>query len=331
MRVVQIGYGAVGRENIRQLSKRGYELVGIVDRDDVLARIDSADLLGYKPVLRQDLGECLRESKAQLVLQATPFDPDDMLRAITQAAKAKCDVVSINPIVDIRAVFPDLYATLNRIAEEGGIRVLGVGIIPGFFSDVFPLVMSGLCADVTTVRFRRRADFSKWGPSVLERFGFGRSADEFHKGASAGTITLFRALWQSAHLIAHELRWPVTETSEYKEPLVSTRVRKADEMTVQAGTVGGFSHRVVIHSEGGRSIDIEVVGYVGPEGADEVPTMFVEIVGEPSMRIDVGGDVMSSAGAKVASSARMINSIASLANAAPGIRTTAELPEVACR
>jgi 4-hydroxy-tetrahydrodipicolinate reductase len=334
MRVVQLGLGAVGKENIRHLLNRGHEVVGIVDRQEVLDQIDLAEL-GFKsgdPILDVDLGKCLAASRPDMLLQATKYDPDDMIDVVTKAAAAKCDIVSINPIVDIREIFPETYQALDRIAREGGIRVLGVGAVPGFFSDMLPLFMTGACAEVSAIKFvRRNADFSKWGPAVIKAFGFGEAPELFRERTKNGEITLFRSLWQSAYLIAHQLGWPILDKEDIREPLVSERDRKADHVLVKAGNVGGFSHRVVIHSTDSRTIDIGVTGIVDPRGEDETTATSVEITGSPSMRFELSGDILLSSGSMASSSARLINSMLALVDAKPGLRTSADLPLIVCK
>jgi hypothetical protein len=49
------------------------------------------------------------------------------------------------------------------------------------------------------------------------------------------------------------------------------------------------------------------------------------------MRVEIGGEVLTGAGSMTSSSARMVNSIEPLASARPGLRTTADLPLIACR
>lgn len=334
MRVVQLGLGAVGKENIRHLVKRGHEVVGIVDRQEVLDGVDLAGL-GLKRgdvVLAADLAGCLAAARPDMLLQATKYDPDDMIDVVTKAAAAGCDIVSINPIVDVSEIFPEIHEAIDRIAREGGIRVLGVGAVPGFFSDMLPLFMTGACAEVSAVRFiRRNADFSKWGPAVIKAFGFGETPELFRERTKSGDITLFRSLWQSAYLIAHQLGWPVVSKEDIREPLVSTRDRKADHIHVKAGNVGGFSHRVVIHSTQSRTIDIEVVGIVDPSGDDEKTATWVEITGEPSIRVEITGEVLLSSGSMASSSARILNSMAALASGRPGLRTSADLPLIVCK
>lgn len=96
-------------------------------------------------------------------------------------------------------------------------------------------------------------------------------------------------------------------------------------MSVSAGAIGGFCHRIVIHASGSRCIDLEVCGLMDPMGDDEKLEMSVEVEGNPQLRVDVQGDVLLSSGSVAGTSARMINSIGPLRTAKPGLRTTADL------
>lgn len=333
MRVVQVGFGSVGRENLSQLAKRGHQLVGIVDRQEVLDGIDAVGL-GFKgepPVLETDLATCLARSKANVILLSTSYDPAHILDVVSKAAGAGCDVITANGIVDVFEIDPHLSQAIGRTAEEARIRVLGVGIVPGFFSDLLPLFLTGVCADVSAVKFFDRTDFDKYGPDVMRRFGFGLTSEDFDAQAKAGTMVLFERLLQSAHFIAHQLGWPIVKTEQAKQAFVSDRERRGDYAQVKAGTVGGFSHQVVIHSTRSRRIDIEVVGYLDASGEEEAPAMSVEILGNPTFRVDLSGEVLLSSGGVTSTSARMVNSIDGLAAVAPGFRAAADLPVIACR
>lgn len=334
MRVLQLGLGAVGRENIRQLLGKRHAVVAIVDRPEVIDGFDPGDFAfadAPPPTLSSDLAACLAATRPDVVLQATTFEPGDMLEVVRAVAQARADLVSINGIVDIQTLEPQLHAQIDALARGAGIRVLGVGAIPGFFSDMTPLVFSGCCAHVEAIRFRRRADYSKWGPDVMRRYGFGLSPAAFEAAAAAGQITLFKSLWQSAYFLARELRWSVAEQHEEKRPLISERDRQGAYVSVAAGTVGGFSHRVTLVSDQGCRLELEVVGHLDPDGPDEEPGMALEIAGNAGMRVEISGGVLSGAGSLTSSSARMVNSMEPLRSAAPGLKTTADLPLVACR
>ncbi|RIK87318.1 MAG: hypothetical protein DCC69_04300 [Hyphomicrobiales bacterium] len=334
MRVLQLGFGAVGRENARQLIDKRHQLVAIVDTPQVIAGIDPGELAAADaavPLLGSDLAACLAATRPDVVLQATTFDAGDMIEVVRAVAAAGADLITINGIVDTQALQPQLHDEIEAVAAGAGIRVLGVGAIPGFFSDVVPLMFTGCCSHVRSINFRRRADYSKWGPDVMRRYGFGLTPQEFGKATEAGAITLFKALWQSAHFVARELRWQVVGQEEEKRPLISDRARQGEHVRIAAGTVGGFSHRVTLLCEDGRRLDMEVVGHLEPSGPDEEPGMAIEIAGSSGMRVEIGGEVLTGAGSMTSSSARMVNSIEPLAAARPGLRTTADLPLVACR
>lgn len=334
MRVLQLGFGAVGRENVRQLLDKRHQVVAIVDTQKA---IDGIDLGAFAfggapaPMLGSDLSACLAATKPDVILQATTFEAGNMTDVVRAAAKFGADLISINGIVDTETLQPQLHDEIDTVARNAGIRVLGVGAIPGFFSDVIPLVFTGCCSRVQAINFRRKADYSKWGPDVMKRYGFGLTPEEFAKAAEAGEITLFKSLWQSAYFVARELRWPIIEQLEEKRPIISARDRKGEHVRVTAGTVGGFSHRVTMVSDNGCRLDLEVIGHLDPDGPEEEPGMALEIAGSSGMRVEISGEVLTGAGSMTSSSARMVNSMEPLRAARPGLRTTADLPLVACR
>jgi hypothetical protein len=65
-------------------------------------------------------------------------------------------------------------------------------------------------------------------------------------------------------------------------------------MEVSPGTVGGFRHRVVIHSTDSRTIDLQVSGFIDPQGPEEKAAMAIEIDGDPDMRVEIGGGILLS-------------------------------------
>lgn len=334
MRVLQLGFGAVGRENVRQLLNKGYRVVAIVDTQGVIDRINLGDFAfddAALPILGADLSACLAAARPDVILQATTFEIADMLEVARAAATAGSDLITINGIVDTDTLQPQFHDEIDAIARQGGIRLLGVGAVPGFFSDLLPMVLTGSCSHVQSVDFKRRADYSRWGADVMRRYGFGLTPHEFQKATEEGQITLFTSLWQSAYFIARQLRWPVAAEHESKRPIISSRHRQGECVRVAPGTVGGFSHSVTLVSDNERRINLEVVGYLDPSGGGEEPGMSVDIGGTPTMHLEVGGDILSSAGSMTSSSARMVNSIEPLTTLSPGLRSTADLPLVACR
>jgi hypothetical protein len=334
VKVVQLGFGAVGRENVRQLLSRGHQVVGIVDKyttPDSQALSQAGLDAAARPVIARELQECLEAARAEVVLEATSFSPQEFLSVVRTVAAHPCDLISANGIVNISRMYPEVHAEANALATAAGIRVVGAGVVPGFLSDVVPLLMTGACARVDAIQVRRCSDFSKWGKDVMTRYGFGLTAEEFERRASQGRVVLFKNLWQSVYMLADELGWRVTGTDELKIPHVSARARAGDHISIAKGTVGGFVHRVAATCDKDRRIEIEVQGYVDPQGDGERPALNIDLSGTPQISMTISGDLLHGAGVMASTSATMVNSIAALHRATPGLKSVADLSPVVCR
>lgn len=334
MKVVQLGFGAVGRENVRQLLARGHEVVAVVDKvadlgPESLAQACSGG--AFAPLAARDIRACLEAVKADVILEATSFEPGEFLRVVRAAADHGCDLVSANGIVNISRMYPQTHTEANQIASAAGIRVVGAGVVPGFLSDLLPLLLTGACAEVNAIEVRRRSDFSKWGQDVMTRYGFGLAPAEFERQTREGRVVLFKNLWQSVHMLADELRWDIGGSEELKQPHVSARPRRGDHMRIDAGTVGGFIHSVETRCAGDRRIRIQVEGFVEPQGPAEEPALEIHLTGLPDISLTVGGGLLHGGGVMASTSATMVNILGSLHRVAPGLKSVADLSPIVCR
>src|SRR5690606_21540779 len=111
IRVLQFGVGAVGRETIRQLAMRGIELVGAVDENPALTGLDAGRVAGLDRELgvriEQGLERCLQETQPDVVLHATGFVPELVLRDFSLMARQQAHVVSISGIAYIWKRYPE--------------------------------------------------------------------------------------------------------------------------------------------------------------------------------------------------------------------------------
>lgn len=55
-------------------------------------------------------------------------------------------------------VFPNLSKRIDELAIQHGVAVLGTGINPGFLMDTLPILLSGACKEVNTIRVERHQD-----------------------------------------------------------------------------------------------------------------------------------------------------------------------------
>lgn len=330
IRVLQFGVGAVGRETIRQLAMRGIDLVGAVDENPALTGQDVglvADLgreLGIR--IERDLEHCLQETQPDVVLHATGFVPELVLRDFSLIARHHAHVVSISGIAYIWKRYPDLAKSLHQVALQHKVAFVGAGMIPGFLSDLLPIVLSGACHEVRSIAIRRCADYSPWGPDVMARYGFGLKKEEFERQVATGRITLFASLWQSLDMMVHALGWDIVEEKEEKSPWISTRNRQGSNVRIAPREVCGFRHQVSAENAAGQTISIEVQGYIQPEGEEEQPQLSVRIDGGPSCEMIINGELVSAQGSLMTSSARMINALPRIMQAEPGLASLSDLP-----
>ena len=102
-------------------------------------------------------------------------------------------------------------------------------------------------------------------------------------------------------------------------------------MRIDAGTVGGFIHRVEARCGEGRSIRIQVEGFVEPQGPAEAPALDIQLSGRPDISLSVGGDLLHGAGVMASTSATMVNIAGALQRATPGLKSLADLSPIVCR
>jgi 4-hydroxy-tetrahydrodipicolinate reductase len=326
---VQYGFGAAGREIVRQALNKNLRLLGVVDRNPALVGRDAGEVVGLDRTgiaVESDAGACLARTSPDVVLHATSFDPSAIVEQLALVAAAGCDAVSLAGVSHPWQRHPEMAARLDGVARKSGVTLLGTGYVPGFLTDVLPIVVSGAVDRIRTLRVLRVSDFSPWGRSVLERYGFGLAASEFDARLRLGRLKLFATLWQSLDMLMAALDWPLPETGEEKDGIVSRRRRSNGELGVEPGQIGGFRHRIFARSPGGPSIELEARGFLEPVGDEERPRLVIDIDGEPSGRVELSGELATARGSLLASAARVVNAAPGVIAAPPGLLTLAQVP-----
>jgi len=327
--VVVYGFGSAGKEIARQALAKGLALAGVVDRSPALAGRDAGEALGLARLgvpVEGDARACLERARPDVVLHATAFDPPAIVEQLALVAACGSDAVSLAGISYPWRRYPDLARQLDASARAAGVTFLGTGYVPGFLTDALPLVASGAVHAIRRLRVLRVSDFSPWGPSVLQRYGFGLAEADFQARLQAGDLKLFATLWQSLDMLGATLGWDFATTGEEKAGSVSRRQRATAGLLVAPGEIGGFAHRIFGRTEGGLAIELEAQGFIEPAGDEEHPRLVIEIDGDPSGRIEMSGEMAAARGSFLASAARVVNAIPGVIAAPPGLLTLAQVP-----
>jgi len=327
--VLQIGVGPMGLMIARAFAERadGFRLAGAVDTDPAKTGRDVGLLCGLGRSLGVRVIPGLRDGRrpprADVAVIATASDLRRVAPLIEEAAGQGMAVVSTcEELVFPWKTAPALARRIDRAARQHGIAVLGTGVNPGFLMDLLPVALTAVCRRVDRVRVWRVQDARFRRIPFQHKIGAGLSLEAFEARRRTGALRHV-GLTESMHLIAARMGWEVTRTEESLAPVVARRTIRTPGMLIRRGMAAGVEQ--VGRGFAGKEEKITLVfrASVGePSPRDEV-----EIDGEPPIRSTIRGGVNGDA----ATVAIVLNAARAVREAAPGLRTMADLPVVSWR
>lgn len=324
VKVVFYGLGVIGRQVARHaLSKKGLKPVGAVDVAKDLVGKDLGDVLeigkiGVKVI--DDADSLFRRVKADIAIHATVSDLKRVFPQIKGCVNAGLDVVSTCEELSYPYYkHPDLARKLDRLAKANGVTVLGSGINPGYLMDTLPIILTGPCQDVKSIKVTRIMDSGKRRIPFQKKVGEGLTPEEFRRMIDRKEITGHVGLVESIAMVAGALGWRLDEVKELPpEPVIAQREIDTSYTKIQRGQVAGLKS-VAYGANGGKSlITLEFVAHAAVEEEYDA----VEIDGVPSIRQRIIGGVHGDLG----TAAVIVNAIPKVLNAAPGLLAMKDLP-----
>ncbi len=234
-------------------------------------------------------------------------------------------------------VLPDeLLKPIEDAAKAGNASLFVNGIDPGFANDLLPLALAGTCQSIEQIRCMEIINYDTYDSAAVmfDVMGFGRALDDIPLLLQPGVLSF---AWGSVvRQLAAGLGVELDEVTEtyVREPapedfdIASGHIAK--------GTAAALRFEVRGMKDGKAAVVLEHVTRLRddlhpdwPQPAQEGGSYRIEVTGEPSYAVDVclssrKGD-HNHAGL-VATAARVVNAIPAVVEAAPGIRTTLDLP-----
>src|SRR3954463_12272718 len=345
IKVAAIGTGNVGRHALTQLIKDPqFELTGVWVSSDSKAGKDAGELAGLDIstgiVATTDLDQVLATNPECAVYTAMadnrlPDALEDYRRILTAGVN----------VVGSAAVFlqypwqtlPDeLVTPIEDAAKAGNASIFINGIDPGFANDLLPLALAGTCQSIEQIRCMEIINYDTYDSATVmfDVMGFGKPLDELPMLLQPGVLSL---AWGSVvRQLAAGLGIELDDVQEtyVREPapedfdIASGHIEKGSAAALR------FEVRGVV--DGKAAVVLEHVTRLRndlcpdwPQPAQEGGSYRIEITGEPTYALDLclsspNGD-HNHAGL-VATAARVVNAIPAVVAAAPGIRTTLDLP-----
>ena len=347
IRVAQLGTGNVGRLALAAiLTHPGYELTGVWVSTEAKAGKDAGELAGLDRrtgiAATNDLDAVLATEPDCVVYCAMgDIRTAEAFEDCRRILEAGINVVGSAPGVLQYPwqILPENYVErLESAARHGNSSIFITGVDPGFANDLIPLAFAGTCSRIEQIRCLEIADYATYdGTTVMfDVMGFGNPPDEVPMLFRPGVLSL--AWGTTIRQLAAGLDIEIDEITEscQREPapeafdIAAGHIPKGGTAAVRfeiTGMVGGRPAIVVEHVTRLRA-DLR------PDWAQPAQpggSYRVEITGEPSYAIDIcptstAGD--HNHAAIVAAAGRIVNAIPDVVAAAPGIRTTLDLPLV---
>jgi 4-hydroxy-tetrahydrodipicolinate reductase len=347
IRVAAIGTGNVGRHALTQLiTDPRFELTGVWVSSDSKAGKDAGELAGLDVstgiTATTDLDAVLA-TKPECAVYTAMAD-NRLVEALEDYRRILAAGVNVVGSSAVFLQYPwqtlpaEMVAPIEEAAASGQASLFVNGIDPGFANDLLPLALAGTCQSIQQIRCMEIINYDTYDSATVmfDVMGFGKPLDELPMLLQPGVLSLAwgSVVRQLAAGIAVELD-EVTETY-VREPapedfdIASGHIAK--------GTAAALRFEVRGMKDGEVAVVLEHVTRLRddlrpdwPQPAQEGGSYRIEITGEPSYAVDLclsspNGD-HNHAGL-VATAARVVNAIPEVVAAAPGIRTTIDLPLV---
>jgi len=298
--------GAIGSEILKYLNERSHIIAGVVDSDPNKVGRTVAELTGLPLGVRVSgsLND-LPISEADAAVFSTRSRIADMMKDVIYAASAGLDVVTTSE----EMAYPEFAGmesarTLDALAKEKGVTIVGVGVNPGFVMDWVPAVAASASKNPNSIHVVRSVDVSRRRRQLQAKTGVGLTRARFEKEVQEGTLGHV-GLIESAHLIALSLGAKLEQTKHGVFPVLGGEDYVMGVRQFAEGLAGSCLIRLDLEMSM-TSADFDVV----------------EIKGEPDIKLRFEKGVFGDS----ATVALVVHALERIGNAKPGLLTVLDLP-----
>lgn len=332
--VVLFGVGAMGGRLLRVLEADYSDVVVVaaIDSDPAKAGRTLGEVTGFRrfgnvPIIA-DLKTALAalDRTPDVLVHMTESKPHLIRDQLVEALNAGLNVVSAAESMFHPALrFPDFAADLDASAKAAGVSITGTGINPGFSYDVLPLVLARGTSAVKHLSIHRCIDVTGTGPGDIEHVGYGLTPEEFRSRIEDGRIVGHMGAPESLVTIAEHLDLAIDEITEsWDLETAEFDVDSGDPTlgVLPPGRVIGITQHARALNDGREVMRTTLAMYYQPERFGLVEEDRIEIQGAMPVKIAIQPAMQSLFGA-----ANIVaNTIAPLADAAPGLVSPLDLP-----
>ena len=334
-RVVQWATGNIGTRSLQAVIEHlAMTLAGVyVHSPDKVGR-DAGDLcgLGVTGVLAtNDIEEVVALGADCVLYMPRACNYDEVCRLLESGS----NIVTTRGEFHRPETLPsDVRARVEAACAAGGTSIHSTGSSPGFISEAVPLVLTSLQRRLDCLTIDEFADLSsRDSPDLLFNImGYGRAPTAFDERRLEHGRTSFGP---SLQLVADALSMPLDSVEAGGEFATTSRDVEIAAGTIEAGTVGAQRITVSGMRDGRAVLRFRATWYCTTEvDADwdlRATGWRVLVEGDTPLDVQISFPVPAERWAETSpglTAHRAVNAVPVVCEAAPGIRTTVDLPQV---
>lgn len=341
-RVVVWGPGNVGIPAIRSvLANPQLELAAVIVHSAEKEGRDAGELAGVAPVgmpATRDVDAALSTSPDALFYAVnSDFRPLESIDECCSALAGGIDVVTAGMygLLHPASADPALRERFEAACGAGSSSFLTSGIDPGFAIDLLPMVLSGVCQQISEIRIVENFNYEHYDQpdAVRNLVGMGGPLDVTPpmllpfalESVWGGPL---RALAEALDLEVGEIR-----TQVERRPLDATVTNSMG--VFEKGTQGAFRFEVQAIIDGRAKLVLEHITRIDDGAAPDWPSPAkqgyhqVRLAGDPDIVVTIeceDAEGNHAGGGNSAAAARLANAIPSVCEAPPGLICGIDLP-----
>jgi 4-hydroxy-tetrahydrodipicolinate reductase len=323
IRVLMYGLGPIGAAVARQVaSRKGFQIVGAVDIDRAKIGLDLGQVIGFDRKLRvritNDAAGAIKSGKPDVAVLCTSSSLKSVMPQIEAVLKKKVAIVSTTeelsyPVGKNRA----LAKKIDALAKKAKVAVVGTGVNPGFAMDALPIMLTGICERVDSIRVDRIQDARMRRLPFQQKIGAGLNTEQFAQQVKDASVRHV-GLAESVTMIADAMGWKLDRVTDDIQPKIAVKGVESELLAVDPGYVCGIIQDGIGYVKGKPVITLHMEAYLGaPESYDAVT-----IEGNPRITQRIPGGLHGD----VATASITVNSIPKILRVTPGLRTMADMP-----
>ncbi len=241
LRVSLVGLGQIGGLILKNLYRRGYDIIAVVDIDDNKVGKDAGSLAFGEEIGVKVSSKIQDVQGSDVVLHSTTSFFDKAYPQLEKIVKLGSNVISTCETLSYPwARYPVLANRIDKLARIHGVTIVGAGINPGFVLDTLPSILASTVPNLRKIQAVRRLEPTKRRPAFQKKVGIGLSEKVYREKLEKGELTGHVGYLESAYLIMQVLGRQPSDVREWQEPVTADQtIELPDGSKLEAGQVKG--------------------------------------------------------------------------------------------